>query len=455
MQFENEIARAVRKILLRRDEVHRFQAAAQGAYDITVGSARFKRQMQTNYHRLADNLVPRVLAAINDRLEVQSIDPYVPNEQLETEIKRTMRKVRFDALTKRAHYAALRDGSSYLVLTKAAGQVGLHLNTADVFEVARDSENPDQIVAGVKIFEDASNKIRLTIYYADRIERYVGNSNLLTMQVGVRRDLKSFNLSSFQLIEEDAVVFHDFGTIPVIPFINQMDHNYEGVSELVSIMPIQLALNAALVNLLAAAEAWSVPTRYIVGLMTDYDDEGNIKTPNPQAGGTWIFGDSEVKIGQLQAADLHQSIAMINDLRSDIARLSGVPVHMLQLTTSYPSGEALRIAESSLVGKIRDRQVVFGNSWEDLISMLVDGDFELMCRWTPAETVSQIESWQAAVLQRNAGVSARQILRERNYTDPQIDMILQERFDEDQQQRELQSMLFNSGADTYNPDLNL
>lgn len=457
LQHESEIKAAIRRILARRDEVGQFQDAAAGRYEISVGSMRFKEQMRRNFNRLADNLVPRVLAAVSDRLIINGIDPYTPDDQLHERIKQQMRDLRMDAFSKRVHHAALRDGSAFVVLTRdLAGKPALHLNTADCFEVARDDENQDRILCGVKVWTDSAKRQRITIFYSDRIERYVLPSNAASLEsapiLGGELDL-----NGLQPFDEDggaSVVPHEFGSVPVAAFLNQPDERLEGVSELVSVLPIQQALNASLINLLAAAEAWAVPTRYICGLLSEYDDNGDIVKPEPSAGGTWIFGDESIKIGQLPGADLHQSIAAINDLRHEIARVSGVPIHMLQLTTSYPSGEALKVAEASLVGKIRDRQVVFGNAWEDIYSLLIDtGGNHLSTRWSAAEMISDLDRWQSAILQRNAGVSARQILRERGYSIPQIEQIISEREDEDVKQREMQQMLFNVGADTYNPDL--
>lgn len=451
MEYQNEIVAAIRTILYRHEEVKSYQDAVAGRYSMTMGSDRFRRAMK-QYSRMADNLCPRVVSAVADRLTIKSIDPETPSEDIENLIKGQSRRIRFDALQKRVHFAALRDGSAYLVASKdrVTDRVQLNLNTADMFEVARSSDNPDQIVAGVKLWHDGSN-LRLTVYYADRVERWFATKTTLDSWYATILGGKSINLSvlrPYDLDGSDAVFAHGFDTVPVVAFLNQPDERLRGVSELASVLPIQIALNAAVINLLSAMEAWSVPTRYILGLLNDYDESGNVKVPDLKPGGTWVFGDSEISVGQLPGADLRMAIESINDLRHEIARVSGIPIHALQLTTSYPSGEALKVAEGSLIGKIKDRQVVFGNAWEDCYSQLLLPELEddlLNCRWESAEIVSQLDSWQSAVLQRNAGVSLRQILSERGYTDPEIDKILADRLEEDQENQQLTARLFNGG----------
>jgi hypothetical protein len=450
LEHQDYIDAAVRTILLRRDEVRRFQDACAGKYEMTIGSDRFRRHMLRQYSRLADNLAPRVVSAVADRLTIKSIDPYTPNETTENEIKREMRRIDFDEFSNDVHYAALRDGAVYVVGHKdETGSIHIALNTADVFEVARDDFG--RLVAGVKVWTDDSRRWRMTVYYKDRTERYyLPNADSVSWAATILTD-KPINygqLQPFTADGGDAAVSHGFKSLPVVPFINQPDTRRRGVSELASVLPLQLALNAAMINLLSSMEAWSLPTRYITGLMSTYDDNGNIKAPELKAGGTWVFGDTEVNIGQLPAADLRMAIESINDLRHEIARVSGIPIHMLQLTTAYPSGDALKVAESSLIGKIRDRQIRFGNAWENVFSQLLIpnlADDLLNCRWESAEIVSQLDSWQAAVLQRNAGVSLRAILQERGYTDPEIDKILEDRRDEDQANQELTARLFNGG----------
>lgn len=449
MEFANEIGLACKTIIARRDDVSAFQNAVAGRYEIGFGSSKFRSYMSKHFSKLADNLSQRVVGCLNDRLQVTSIEPYNADQNQKDQLSLLFRQYRYDGLSKRLHHSALRDGSAFLVVTEGPTKVNLHLQTADVFELARDEESQD-ILAGVKLWVDSAKNQRLTVYYADRIERYVSNQKLLNTP------FTEFRLDSFQLFDDGnpGIIPHSLGRVPCFAFLNQPDERLRGISELTSVLPIQLSLNAALVNLMAAAESWSLPTRYITGLLTEYDENGLPVRPDPSAGSTWIFGDGDISIGQLPGADLRMSIEMINDLRQEIARVSGIPQHCLLLTTSYPSGESLRVAESSLIGKLRDRQVSFGNSHEDVFACLINSDEPLNCRWREAEIVSQMDTWQSAVLQRNTGVSLRQTLLERGYTAPEVELIIADREDEDRARAELTAQFFNSGATPQDPLLN-
>lgn len=442
IEHQAAVIAACNVILNRRDAVRRYQDAASGRYEVTLGSARFRTYMQRHFSQLADNLSQRVIGCLADRLQVTAVDPYTPNDALKAAIESALHQHRFDSFSKRIHSAALRDGASYVLVTQTAGgDKRLHLQTADVFEVARDPEFLEEIVAGVKLWETKGGT-RLTVYYADRLERFIRpNATMFSY-------LNGFELNGFEpyAVDGDAVQFHSLGRVPVFAYINQPNERLQGVSELASVYPIQIALNSALVNLLAASESWALPTRYIAGMLTEYDDNGDVIKPSAEAGATWVFGDSEIKIGQLPGADLRMNIEMLNDLRAEIARVSGIPQHTLLLTTAYPSGESLRVAESALIGKLRDRQITYGNSHEDLINLLVGTEEPLNCRWRECEIQSSMDVWNSAVLQRSTGVSLRQILLERGYTAPEAEEIIAAREDEDRARSELTASLFNGGG---------
>lgn len=392
---EHSISHTIKKILMRKAEVIEYQDAEKARYDHSNlnGTPQFKRLLSKNYYRYVDNLIPRVIDAVTDRLEVDEFVIQNANKTQMKNLESSLKKLKFEQLQKQVHNASLRDGSCYLICQKSvAGEITVFLNTADIFEVIRDEDNPANLIGAVKFWKTCGG-MRLNIYYADRVERYFSQNISEFDQVYYSRgDIK---LDSFDPYTKDGYEYiqkHGFDKLPVFAFVNNPDNHFCGISELVSLLPIQKTLNTSLINLLIASEAWALPTRYLLGFQAEYDKEGQPIPLKIESGGTWVFGDGEIKIGQLEAADLTNQLAVMNDFRVEMSRLSGVPLHLLGLSGDYPSGESLKVAERSLIGKVKDRQVQFSGSWEAFIALVLSLEIEMIdISWCDPAPISQLE----------------------------------------------------------------
>jgi hypothetical protein len=382
---ESQIQDALDTILCRRPEVEEYQATEEAKYDLSnlQGTPQFRKLLNKNYYRYVDNLIPRVLSGVTDRLEVKEFKILDTTKTKEKNLTSLLKSINFDSLQKQVHRSALRDGSSFIVAEKQIDVVSVFVQTADMFEVIRDADNPSIIIGAVKIW-NTDKGLRLNVYYQDTIERYYSDK---VHEFGIKlNDFQPYN-DGFGYIQK-----HGFKTVPVFAFVNNPNIRYKGVSELVSVLPIQKSLNTALINLLIAAEAWALPTRYLLGFQTEYDELGQVKPLKIENGGTWVFGDSEIKIGQLPSADLSNQLQVMNDLRVEMSRISGIPLHLLGLSSDYPSGESLKVAERSLVGKVEDRQCQFSDSWESLLALLTSSTKQqLSVEWYSAAPISEEE----------------------------------------------------------------
>ena len=421
---ESQLGSAIKTILNRKSTVQEYEDAVAGIYDINqmCGSPQFKKYLMKSYYKYADNLCPLVISAVSDRLNVEGFEFYNPARTLEKQLKLVLKKMRFDSLQKQIHTTTLRDGSCYVVLSRDLNGVFAHPNTADVFEVVRDYDNPQKLIAGVKFWE-CDEKQRLTIYYSDRIERYyapeakVVYGNYISCGKLNMDIFEPYNLDGFDYIQ-----YHGFNSLPVFAFINNPDTKHNGISELSSVLPIQKTINTALINLLTACEAWSLPTRYILGYEAEYDSEGRTKPLKMESGGVWVFGDKEIKIGQMDSADLEQQLKVINDFRIEIARISSIPMHLFGLSSDIPSGEALKVAERSLIGKVVDRQVQYGNVYEDMFSLIlgVPTTNYIETIWSNPSPSTEQEMWQTNKLKIECGVPLQEVLKESGYSDDHI-----------------------------------
>jgi len=113
--------------------------------------------------------------------------------------------------------------------------------------------------------------------------------------------------------------------------------------------------------------------------------------------------------------------------------VSRTPLHHLMPTASaFPSGEAMKTAEQPLLAKVRDRQIAWGNVWEDALALALTmsgmpSAGGLTCNWLDPAPRNERALVETLVLKQQLGVSAAQLLREAGYTDEQIATFAQER----------------------------
>ena len=93
------------------------------------------------------------------------------------------------------------------------------------------------------------------------------------------------------------------------------------------------------------------------------DENGkNLKPFEPGADKIWTVANEQAKFGQFDAANLEQFLKVADNLRTEVARVTGLPMHYMNVSSGQqPSGEALRTSEARLVQKVKDRQGDFGD----------------------------------------------------------------------------------------------
>jgi hypothetical protein len=139
------------------------------------------------------------------------------------------------------------------------------------------------------------------------------------------------------------------------------------------------------------------------------------------------------RFGQFEASDLKQFLAVQEDRSAPRSRgVSGTPLHYLFITRGdFPSGEAMKSAEARFTRKIQDRQVAFGNEWEDAIAfaLRVEGEERSsrrtwMTLWETASPRSERELLETLVLKQALGVPRAQLIRELGYEADKADELI-------------------------------
>ena len=268
----------------------------------------------------------------------------------------------------------------------------------------------------------ANPETRLNIYYPERVEKY-------RLDGGVWQHFSDVGDVTWPVawVGRDGQALG----VPLIHFRNQpMGENF-GVSELDDVVPLQDLLNKTLVDAVMIADTMGWRQRYVIGA-------NNAATLKSIPGSVWnIKSDTpgDVEVGQFDTGGMSDLLLWIDKVVQHISGISRTPPHLFYVQANYPSGEALKTAESGLVHKAKLRQVNLGNSWEDVMymarnlerafgSQAPSEDAWLETLWADPETRNEKEHIEGLAMKREKlGVPRRQVWRELGYSEAEMDQM--------------------------------
>ena len=432
----------------RRSHYQLARAYYLGDHRQAFPTERARSQFGRLFSTFTDNLCAAVIDAFVERLELTGFTSNQPErrerENERAQIKpadplaaaawRIWERNRMDLRANEVHREALMMGDGYVIVwPDAAGRATFWPQEADLMTVAYDEEEPGRIARAAKVWQDGERFLRITLYYPDRIEWYRSDKPLkngITARTNARSLSPLGVPGSADMVATDAVVPNPFGQVPVFHFPNKRLYQ-KGISELLDVVPLQDALTKSGQDMLVAMEFAAYKQRWATGVDVPVDEA----TGRPKAL-PWDYGaetllttdNPDSKFGEFSAADLTNFLEVQESLRSEIARVSGLPLHVLFITRGdFPSGEAMKSAEVRFVKKLADRQTGFGNGWEDAFTfaLRVDGedlpdDFDLNAVWASVSPRSEKEIAETLLLKKALGVAVAQLLKEAGYDDELI-----------------------------------
>lgn len=413
----------------------RYRRYHDGDHDLSFATPRYESTFGQLFSSFSYNRCAVVVDAHADKLAVET---FVAEHEAATEIASDiwMRNM-MDQRAGEVHKEAFRAGDGYcivwpetnLVTIDGAAVPTIWPQKASHIRVHYDDERPGLITLASKAWMLHSKRMRLNLYFPDRIEKYITSTRAHS---GIPHAAGAFE--RYEADGEPWPVPNLWGVVPVFHFANNADTGDYGRSELRDVIPLQNALNKVLTDIILTSELAGFPQKVILGI--DGMDPSNQDALKRLEGGlNKIFtiptgaGDSPVSITEFSAANLIQLVAVAELFDKTISRTSRVPVHFLQMSGDFPSGAALRTAESPFTSKIEDRQVAFGNVWENVMALALrqagmENTEGLRVVWKPAAPMTPDESWNLAVAQKAAGMPFAAILREMGKSQDEIDQIM-------------------------------
>lgn len=183
---------------------------------------------------------------------------------------------------------------------------------------------------------------------------------------------------------------HGRGVVPVVRFLAKCDLDDEVTSEIEDLIPLQDQINLITFALHVVQHYGAFPQKWIVGWSVQDEADPDEAQLDVAVNKILTFSDPETKLGQFDAADLGGYIDSRQDALRNLASISQTPAHALRGELVNLSAEALAAAEQSERRKITEREMMFGEAWEQVLELAggIDGvevDPEAQVRWKDTE----------------------------------------------------------------------
>lgn len=445
----------------RQESDRKFSRYYDGKFDLSFASRSFRESFGSWLREIGYNRCRGVVDALSDRTTVIGWEATKGGDALAKKAEEIWLRNRMDNRQNEVVREAYRCADGYVVVwpdEAVPNQARFYANHAHCMTVVYDEEYPDHIDFAVKAWKvergPDKGRWRVTAYYPDFLYRYI----TINKPDGVP---EKFNRLIPYEDDGQPEVANPLGEVPVVHFGNDADTGTFGTSELADVVPLQDGANKAIADQLVASEYAAYPQRVIIGIdEPEKDDQGRAINPfQPGMFRIWTMpgssdGEQPVNVTQFEPADISKFIEVQDAWDTKIARVSRVPVHWLNQSGDFPSGESLKTAEAPFVSKVRDRQMSFTSPWSRVMALglRIEGAGEdevaaIKPKWMPAESRSEREKYEIAQMQRVVGVPEETIWAGLGFSVDEITKMREQKDQASRRQAEQFAQSFDRGQD--------
>lgn len=314
------------------------------------------------FQEFNNNHMPKIIHAMGSRLTVS--DMVLEEEAANTWLSELLAQNEFDILQSDVYQSALRDGDVYMLVTWDNEEQRVVWTPEPAYDgvsgmVVLYQER--KMVAALKIWRllqddnDESDVLYVTVYYPDRVEKFMSRSG---GQLTPRPNTQGKHVEHYK---------QNIG-VPVVHFRNRgARYDDYGQSEIENAIPLQNALNRALVSMVASAELGAFPIRYAVGFKPPLAlSPGMIWQISPEKP---LEPEQKIDLGTLEQGEIQPYIDEAQFLKHEIYEVTSTP--RPDSASDTASGESLKQREVELLGKIRAFQNRARSSWRKAVQLSV------------------------------------------------------------------------------------
>ncbi len=448
MAEQTDIVRATERFREKAVDYDKAERYYKGDHDLAYATVKFQNAFGSLFKTFAMNLCPAICDAVRDKLVITEFGVEKGGKvDAAQEAWKIWTANRMPLRAGEVHREALKTGDAYVIVwPDAAGKVTIYPNRAATCTVFYDEEQPGRIAYAAKHWKTPDKRFRLNLYYPDRVERYISkskaNRDASTLQDANRTatDVQMVLPQGTEFVpftdDGPEMVANPYGIVPVFHFANNADTGALGVTEMASAIPVQDAMNKSVLDMLVAMEFSAFRQRWITGIDVEYDDATGLpKSPFvPGADRIWLSENPDAKFGDFEASDIKQFLEVKDGFRTDMACVTGTPLHYFMLTgAAFPqSGISVEKLESRFLSKVRDRMQRFGQVWEDVMAFALTienkgTDVRLFAEWEDPAPIGESERLQNLILKQTLGVTEEQLWMEAGYGEEDIKRMSEEK----------------------------
>lgn len=399
------------KLGSRRGQIRRYADYYEGRHEVMPFSQDlYNSAFGDAFRSWSDNFCGLVIDCVNERLKVlgfrMTADP-----EADADAQDIWKRNDMDVQSDAAHLEAMICGESYAIVWAGVdGEPVISCESAEHVVVQYKPGSRTELLAAAKFWRDDWGGEYASLWTED------------------------YTYTSFS----DGISWHEpvqgpnpLGRVPVVPISNRARLAGDPVSDLASIIPLQMAIDKTGTDALVASEMAAFPARFVTGLEIVEDAEGNPVEPFRIAIDKVLQAeDPSARFGQFEAADLSNYRTLIEMLTQHLASIARVPHYLLDAAGQPPTGEGAEAAEYGLVMKARERALHFGRAWIEVMKLCfaVKGDGRADAHsaeviWADVENRSEAQHVDALIKLKALGVPAAMLWELAGFTPQQLDRI--------------------------------
>lgn len=384
------------------------------------------------------NVCRSVVSAVTERMIVNSFDS--ADKALAAWAWQVWQDNRMDSAQDEVHEGAIRDGEYFVLVDWDTQKRRVRFTSHQRFtdgtvggdgfgcKMFYPDDNPSlpalyACKRWTEVMDQGRARQRITLYYPERVEKYASAG-------AVWEPVQDVGDSGWPLAWVDSAG-QPLG-LPVIHFYNP------GLRcEAWDAIPMQNAINKTLIDLLASADLTAFRIFVAFGWIptsdgkSPADDGSNLLALAPgQVLGT-TRSKTEAGFEAIEPADLSPLLDLLQQLVLYLASVSAIPGSRFQIIRQVMAEGTLKQQIEPLLAKIRRRQVLLGNAWENCFYIArklantfggesLSEDAQLSTQWADLETRNEKEHLETLKLKKELGVTQEQIWSEMGYDQEHI-----------------------------------
>lgn len=420
-----DLKMAIEALQKKKSHYDKLWAYYDGNQPLVYSSERLKNAFSGLNSRFSLNWCAVVVDSVMERMEFKS---FVVNqdEGSTVEMNRWWEESGMNLDADDVELCAMVTGEAFVLVWPGEdeGTLEAYYNDSRMVHAFYHSDRPREMRFAAKWYQDEEDKIRLTLYYSDRLEYYISKSAYKDKSTS---DIKSTHFEPLPGEDgEDNVAVNPLKIIPVFHFRRERRAIASEMTP--AVLDTQDAINKLLADMMVSSEYGAFKQRYIISQA----EPGDLKnSPNE----IWDLpaGDGvgqDTSVGQFQETNLRNFMDSIEQLSTAIAKMTRTPQYYFFLGARQdPSGETLYAMDGPLIKKTEKYIKRFKREWKLLGRFVADqinvgfDEMALMVEYADPSQAQPLTQAQTRDTNVRAGVPLATQLRREGWTPQELEQL--------------------------------